>query len=94
MKEVEPFEKAMPEQTAGIKDWCISGLRKQRGKNHWTLPYAYAGRQSEVHIWLVEDKDSAYFGKYQVYCGTVSEVADTLEEAAELARGFTSGGAL
>ena len=69
-------------------------LKKQSGKNHWTLPYAYAGRQSEVHIWLVEDKDSSYFGKYHVYCGAVSEIADTFEEAAEQAWRFTDGGAL
>ena len=29
-------------------------LKKQRNRNHWTLPYAYAGRQSEVHVWLEE----------------------------------------
>ena len=69
-------------------------LKKQRNKNHWTLPYAYAGRRSEVHVWLVEEKGSAYFGKYHVYCGAVSETADTLEEAAEMAWGFTHGGAL
>lgn len=72
----------------------MAGLRKQRNKNHWTLPYAYAGRRSEVHVWLVEDKDSPYFGKYHVYCGAVSEMAGTLGEAAELARKFTYGGAL
>lgn len=72
----------------------MAGLRKQRNKNHWMLPYAYAGRRSEVHVWLVEDKSSSYFGKYHVYCGAVSEMADTFEEAAELAQGFTHGGAL
>ena len=72
----------------------MAGLKKQRNKNHWTLPYAYAGRRSEVHVWLVEDKNSSYFGKYPVYCGAVSEMADTIEEAAELAQGFTHGGAL
>lgn len=72
----------------------MTGLRKQRNKNHWTLPYAYAGRRSEVHVWLVEDKNSHYFGKYHVYCGAASEMADTLEEAEALARGFTHGGAL
>lgn len=72
----------------------MAGLKKQRNKNHWTLPYAYAGRRSEVHVWLVEDENSSYFGKYHVYCGAVSEMADTLEEAAELARKFTHGGAL
>ena len=72
----------------------MAGLRKQRNKNHWTLPYAYAGRRSEVHVWLVEDKNSSYFGKYHVYCGAASEMADTLEEAAELARKFTYGSVL
>ena len=72
----------------------VTGLKKQRNKNHWTLPYAYAGRQSEVHVWLVEDENSSYFGKYHVYCGAVSEMTDTLEEAAKLALGFTNGGAL
>lgn len=72
----------------------MAGLRKQRNKNHWTLPYAYAGRRSEVHVWLVEDKGSPYFGKYHVYCGAVSEMAGTLGEAEELARKFTHGGAL
>jgi len=69
-------------------------LKKQRDKNHWTLPYAYAGRQSEVHVWLEEDRTSADYGKYLVYCGAVFETADTLEEAAKLAHGFTHGGAL
>lgn len=72
----------------------MAGLRKQRNKNHWTLPYAYAGRRSEVHVWLVEDKNSYFFGKYHVYCGAASEMADTLEQAEELARGFTHGGIL
>ena len=72
----------------------VTGLRKHRNKNHWTLPYAYAGRRSEVHVWLVEDKDSPYFGKYHVYCGAVSDIADTFEAAEELARKFTDGGAL
>lgn len=72
----------------------MAGLKKQRNKNHWTLPYAYAGRRSEVHVWLVEDKNSYFFGKYHVYCGAASEMADTLEEAEKLARGFTHGGAL
>ena len=72
----------------------MAGLKKQRNKNHWTLPYVYAGRRSEVHVWLEEDRDSADFGKYLVYCGAVFEMADTLEEAAELAHGFTHGGAL
>lgn len=72
----------------------MTGLKKQRGKNHWTLPYAYAGRQSEVHVWLEEDRASADYGKYLVYCGAVFETADTLEEAAKLAHGFTHGGAL
>ena len=68
-------------------------LRKQRNKNHWTLPYAYAGRQSEVHVWLIEDS-SPCSGKYHVYCGAASKMEDTLEEAAELALAFTHGGAL
>ena len=72
----------------------MAGLRKQRNRNHWTLPYAYAGRQSEVHVWLVEDKDSPYFGKYHVYCGAVSDIAGTIEEAEELARRLANGGAL
>ena len=72
----------------------VTGLRKQRNKNHWTLPYAYAGRRSEVHVWLVEEQDSPFFGKYEVYCGAVMEMADTFEEAAEVARRFTHGGAL
>ena len=72
----------------------MAGLKKQRNKNHWTLPYAYAGRRSEVQVWLVEDKNSYFFGKYHVYCGAASEMADTLEEAEKLARGFTHGGAL
>ena len=72
----------------------VTGLKKQRNKNHWTLHYAYAVRRSEVHVWLVEDKDSPYFGKYHVYCGAVSDMADTFEEAEELARKLTHGGAL
>ena len=72
----------------------MAGLKKQRNKNHWTLPYAYAGRRSEVHVWLVEDENSPFFGKYQVYCGAVMEMADTFEEAAELALKLTDGGAL
>lgn len=67
----------------------MAGLKKQGNKNHWTLPYAYAGRRSEVHVWLVEDKKSYFFGKYHVYCGAASEMADTLGEVEELARGFT-----
>lgn len=57
----------------------VTGLRKHRNKNHWTLPYAYAGRRSEVHVWLVEDKDSPYFGKYHVCCGAASDMADTFD---------------
>jgi recombinational DNA repair protein RecR len=72
----------------------MTGLKKQRNKNHWTLPYVGAAQRYAVDIWLVEDKSSAYFGKYHVICGAASEMADTLEEAARLALWFTHGGAL
>ena len=94
MKKVEFFERAMAGQAENFKDRGMADLKKQREKNHWALPFAYAGRWSVVHIWLVEDKDSSYFGKYHVYCGAVSEIADTFEEAAEQARRFTHGGVL
>lgn len=69
----------------------MAGLRN---KNHWTLPYVYSGRRGEVHISLIEDKDCDYFEKFLVYCGAAFKIANTFEEARELAYEFTHGGAL
>ena len=72
----------------------MTGLKKQRNKNHWTLPYAGAAQRYEVHIRLVEDKSSACFGKYHVYCGAATEMVDPFEKAKKQALWFTHGGAL
>ena len=67
-------------------------VKKQRGNNHWTVPYCYAGRRADVHIWLMED--GSFKGQYHVYCGAMSTVKPTFEEAVEQARDFTNVGAL
>ena len=69
-------------------------VRKQKNRNHWTLPIAYAGRRSEIHIWLNEDKSSIDFGRYQIYRGAVVKMADTFEEAVKTAQELAHGEAL
>lgn len=76
----------------GESEKDMTGLKKQRNKNHWTLPYVYAGRRSEVHIWLIEDENSSDFGRYHVYCGAVARMADTFDDALVIAQEFTHGG--
>ena len=63
---VSAISDAAPQITWYFK---MTGLKKQRNKNHWTLPYVGAAQRYAVDIWLVEDKSSAYFGKYHVICG-------------------------
>ena len=63
-------------------------VKKERNKEHWTVPYAFAGRRSEIHIWRRAE------GNFMVYCGAVVDYKDTFEEAVEKAREFTHGGAL
>lgn len=79
------------QKETGHKDGKIE---KKRNQNHWTLSYAYAGHRADVHVSLIEDKNSFYYGKYMVYCGAVSEIMDTFDAAAERALYFTHGGAL
>lgn len=62
----------------------MTGLKKQRNKNHWTFSRALSAQWKVIHIWLIEDESSAFFGKYQVYSGAASEIIDTFEEATKL----------
>ena len=63
-------------------------IKKQRGKDHWTVPYAFAGKSDSIHIWRL-DGDT-----YMVYCGAVVDYKPTFEDAVERAKQFANGGAL
>ena len=63
-------------------------IKKQRGKDHWTIPYAFAGRRADINIWMLKD------GTYMVYCGAVVNYKPTFEDAVERAKRFANGGAL
>ena len=58
--------------------WLKEHMKKQKGKDHWTIWYAWAGRKQHIHIW----KEPEY---YLVYSGAVMDRTETFEEAVEYA---------
>ena len=62
-------------------------IKKQRGKDHWTIPYTFVGKSDIIHVWMLKG------GTFMVYCGAVVDYNPTFEEAVERAKRFANGGA-
>ena len=75
-----------------MTNWAKKYVKKQRGKDHWTVSYAYAGRRGEIHIWKNNGTDSG--APFMVYAGANARYADTFEEATEVAQKLSGGAAI
>ena len=61
-------------------------IKKKRGKDSWEIPYSYAGKLSHIHISKMAD------GRYFIYQGAYSKIADSFDEALKIAEHWAKQG--
>lgn len=76
-----------------MTDWIKAHVKKQSGKDHWTIDYVFSFGKSTVHIWK-STEECKLGAPFMVHAGASAEYADTFEKAVEVAIELTHHGVI